>query len=100
MSTLAMFFTIEVQTMDTFLTMAMAGVVGALVGAIAVFYLGVVREKHKQILARKMRGTTQARAVEKRGTAQATGENRTRAPTKGRKATKAHRPPCRSTRRH
>ena len=37
--------------MDTFLTMVAAGCVGALVGAIAAFYLGGVREKHKRILA-------------------------------------------------
>ena len=37
--------------MDTFLIMVVAGCVGALVGAIAAFYLGGVREKHKRILA-------------------------------------------------
>ena len=37
--------------MDTFLTMVAAGCVGALVGAIAAFYLGGVRENHKRILA-------------------------------------------------
>jgi hypothetical protein len=36
---------------DTFLIMVVAGCVGALVGAIAAFYLGGVREKHKRILA-------------------------------------------------
>jgi hypothetical protein len=36
---------------DTFLTMVVAGCVGALVGAIAAFYLGWVRENHKRILA-------------------------------------------------
>jgi hypothetical protein len=38
---------------DTFLTMAVAGCVGALVGAIAAFYVGGVREKQKRILARQ-----------------------------------------------
>jgi hypothetical protein len=37
----------------TFLTMVVAGCVGALVGAIAAFYLGGVREKRKRILARQ-----------------------------------------------
>ena len=37
--------------MDTFLTMVVAGCVGALFGAIAAFYLGGARENHKQILA-------------------------------------------------
>ncbi len=37
--------------MNTFLTMVVAGCVGALVGAIAAFYLGGVREKHKRMLA-------------------------------------------------
>jgi hypothetical protein len=36
---------------NTFLTMVVAGCVGALVGAIAAFYLGGVREKHKRMLA-------------------------------------------------
>jgi hypothetical protein len=36
---------------DTFLIMVVAGCVGALVGAIAAFYLGGVREKHKRNLA-------------------------------------------------
>jgi hypothetical protein len=38
---------------DTFLTMVVAGCVGALVGAIAAFYVGGVREKQKRILARQ-----------------------------------------------
>jgi hypothetical protein len=46
-------YTIEVQKVDTFLTMITAGVVGALVGAIVTFYLGGVREKHKHILAKQ-----------------------------------------------
>ena len=37
--------------MDTFLTLVLAGCVGALVGAIAAFYIGGVRENHKRILA-------------------------------------------------
>jgi len=37
---------------DTFLTIVIAGVVGALVGAVA-YYLGELREKHKQISARR-----------------------------------------------
>jgi hypothetical protein len=36
---------------DTFLIMVVAGCVGALVGAIAAFYVGGVRENHKRILA-------------------------------------------------
>ena len=39
--------------MDTFLTTVVAGVVVAVVGAIAAFYLGGVREKHKPILAKQ-----------------------------------------------
>lgn len=39
--------------MDTFLTTVVAGVVVAVVGAIAAFYLGGVREKHKRILAKQ-----------------------------------------------
>lgn len=39
--------------MDTFLTTVVAGVVVAVVGAIAAFYLGGVREKQKRILARQ-----------------------------------------------
>jgi hypothetical protein len=42
-----------VQTVDKFLTMVMAGVVGVLVGAIVAFYLGGVRQKHNQNLARQ-----------------------------------------------
>jgi hypothetical protein len=38
---------------NTFLTMVVAGCVGVLVGAIAAFYLGGVREKQKRILARQ-----------------------------------------------
>jgi hypothetical protein len=38
---------------DTFLTTVVAGVVVAVVGAIAAFYLGGVREKHKRILAKQ-----------------------------------------------
>jgi len=38
---------------DTFLTTVVAGVVVAVVGAIAAFYLGGVREKHKPILAKQ-----------------------------------------------
>jgi hypothetical protein len=52
-STLAVFLTIEVQKVDTFLTTVVAGVVVAVVGAIAAFYLGGVRERHKRILARQ-----------------------------------------------
>ena len=37
--------------MNTFLTMVVAGCVGVLVGAIAAFYVGGVRENHKRILA-------------------------------------------------
>jgi hypothetical protein len=36
---------------DTFLTMVVAGCVGALFGAIAAFFVGGVREKHKRMLA-------------------------------------------------
>jgi hypothetical protein len=39
--------------LDAFLTMVAAGCVGALVGAIAAFYVGRVREKQKRILARQ-----------------------------------------------
>jgi uncharacterized membrane-anchored protein YhcB (DUF1043 family) len=53
MSTLAKFLTMEVQKVDTFLTIVMAGVIGVVVGAIAAFYLGEVREKQKQISARQ-----------------------------------------------
>jgi hypothetical protein len=53
MSTLAIFLTIEVQKVDTFLTTVVAGVVVAVVGVIAAFYLGGVRERHKRILARQ-----------------------------------------------
>jgi hypothetical protein len=42
-----------VQKVDTFLTTVVAGVVVAVVGAIAAFYLGGVREKHKRILAKQ-----------------------------------------------
>jgi len=42
-----------VQKVDAFLTTVVAGVVVALVGAIAAFYLGGVREKHKRILAKQ-----------------------------------------------
>jgi hypothetical protein len=38
---------------DTFLTTVVAGVVVAVVGAIAAFYLGGVREKQKRILAKQ-----------------------------------------------
>ena len=40
--------------MDAFLTTVVSGVVVALVGAIAAFYLGGVREKHKRILAKQV----------------------------------------------
>jgi chemotaxis response regulator CheB len=42
-----------VQKVDTFLTTVVASVVVAVVGAIAAFYLGGVREKRKRILARQ-----------------------------------------------
>jgi hypothetical protein len=38
---------------DTYLTTVVAGVVVAVVGAIAAFYLGGVREKHKRILTKQ-----------------------------------------------
>jgi hypothetical protein len=44
---------IEVQMVDTYLTTVVAGVVVAVVGAIAAFYLGGVREKQNRILARQ-----------------------------------------------
>jgi hypothetical protein len=53
MSTLAIFLTIEVQKVDTFLTTVEAGFIVAVVGAIAAFYLGGVRERHKRIIARQ-----------------------------------------------
>jgi hypothetical protein len=46
-------YTIEVQTLDTFLTMITAGVVGALLGAIVAFYLGGALANHKHILAKQ-----------------------------------------------
>src|SRR5688572_28513065 len=45
--------TIEVQKVDTFLTMITAGVLGALVGAMVTCDLGGVREKHKHILEKQ-----------------------------------------------
>jgi hypothetical protein len=62
MSTLAIFLTIEVQKVDTFLTTVEAGFVVAVVGAIAAFYLGGVRERHKRIIA--MQGEEQRRLEE------------------------------------
>lgn len=40
--------------MDTFLTIVLAGVVGAFLGALAAFYLGELRDKQKQISARRI----------------------------------------------
>jgi hypothetical protein len=42
-----------VQKVDTFITTVVAGAVVAVVGVIVAFYLGEVREKHKQISARR-----------------------------------------------